>query len=731
VVKEAENGAKKRQMMSGMRKIPYWIGHWLFDYSCFLFNALVVLCTVAALDIPIFRERLEGLFVLMLTFGLSMCPFNYCCSFIFKSSSSAANAMIILGTFFPLLISGLTILFKNSTEAVLNNFAAPIESMGWLLPSQVLASSFVNLIYLKKCSPQDLECEDPDQWSLDVYGTSILVATVEGFVFFLLLLAMEYKSDDAQISYERKVECTEDGVQIKWMPTGRWLSELRHFTQDAVFNTFIMTCVIVNTVCIIMDMFNPTNDDAIAFLDGANIVFTVIFAVEMLLKILGWGIFGYVREAFNIFDAVLAISSLVDLILAQNGAFSVGKSARGVKAAKAVKIARLGRISRIFRLFRVLRLLRNFNVKSFIAAVKKAGLYGGINIDSKRNQLTEMLGARAERFRIVPDKFLKEYESSYLEAQTRKNARKLRRKERKEKRAAKLEKKKLRESMRKSILSPASHNRGGSNPVFFGEDNGRAAASDVVVAISPTSPLSPVSPRSAPEVIPLSPSSFSQRELKEKETNSKGEKKKLKKKRPIKNGDKNAIEENTLEGRIELLKSEIFWNDKKDNIIVKELVKQYTGENGVFTANDDLCFGIRESECFGLLGPNGAGKSTLLDILTGLQAPTSGTSRILNSNSSTQLGEIAHRIGFCPQFDATLEKLSGRESLEYFCEVRGVSKDEIKPIVTSLINGCGLAEYADRECDTYSGGNKRKLSIASSLLGNPDVLFLDEPTTAM
>lgn len=143
-----------------------------------------------------------------------------------------------------------------------------------------------------------------------------------------------------------------------------------------------------------------------------------------------------------------------------------------------------------------------------------------------------------------------------------------------------------------------------------------------------------------------------------------------------------------------------------------------------------ISFGLTSGERFGLLGVNGAGKSTTLNILTGDISPSSGQAFIagfLLSDESTK-----QYIGYCPQTDPLLDLLNAYETLWFYGRIRcSLLPGVLTKRIQTLINEVGLTLYADRPCGTYSGGNKRKLSLALALIGDPKVLFLDEPSTGM
>uniref|UniRef100_A0A8C9T650 P-type phospholipid transporter n=1 Tax=Scleropages formosus TaxID=113540 RepID=A0A8C9T650_SCLFO len=165
---------------------------------------------------------------------------------------------------------------------------------------------------------------------------------------------------------------------------------------------------------------------------------------------------------------------------------------------------------------------------------------------------------------------------------------------------------------------------------------------------------------------------------------------------------------------------------QEDILLMKELSKVGMGRK---PAVDRLCLGIPRGECFGLLGVNGAGKTSTFRMLTGDTAVTYGEA-FLNGHSVLNEMERVHQLmGYCPQFDAVSDLLTGREHLEFYARLRGVREEAV--VAQWGVKKLGLTQYAERKAGGYSGGNKRKLSTAISLIGAPPVIFLDEPTTGM
>lgn len=180
-----------------------------------------------------------------------------------------------------------------------------------------------------------------------------------------------------------------------------------------------------------------------------------------------------------------------------------------------------------------------------------------------------------------------------------------------------------------------------------------------------------------------------------------------------------------------------------DSIIsAKNISKTYeTKTGGIFRkkvlkkvqALDKLSFTIQDGELIGLLGPNGAGKTTLIKILTLLLLPTSGSFTIngLEGSLDNENG-IKSSIGAMLMGERGLYwKLTGRENLEYFCSLYHLPKNEMQNRIKYLIDLLNLESIADRAVETYSSGQKMKFAFLRSLVANPPIIILDEPTVAM
>src|SRR3954470_16275934 len=161
-------------------------------------------------------------------------------------------------------------------------------------------------------------------------------------------------------------------------------------------------------------------------------------------------------------------------------------------------------------------------------------------------------------------------------------------------------------------------------------------------------------------------------------------------------------------------------------IRVKELRKQYPGRDGPVQAVDGIDLEIAVGECFGLLGPNGAGKTTTVEILEGLNRPTSGEVEVLGRQWATDAASIRERIGVTLQETRFPDKETVRELLTVFRSFyrAGMTIDDAIATVS-------LESKANSLIEQLSGGQQQRLAVAISLVGDPELLFLDEPTTGL
>jgi ABC-2 type transport system ATP-binding protein len=148
-------------------------------------------------------------------------------------------------------------------------------------------------------------------------------------------------------------------------------------------------------------------------------------------------------------------------------------------------------------------------------------------------------------------------------------------------------------------------------------------------------------------------------------------------------------------------------------------------------ALDGVSFTVETGTIFGLLGPNGAGKTTVVRILTTVLASDSGRALVLGHDVKTEPEVVRRLIGLAGQFAAVDENLTGTENLSMVGRLNHMSKAQVKLRAASLLEQFGLSDAAARPTKTYSGGMRRRLDVAASLVAHPQVLFLDEPTTGL
>lgn len=158
-------------------------------------------------------------------------------------------------------------------------------------------------------------------------------------------------------------------------------------------------------------------------------------------------------------------------------------------------------------------------------------------------------------------------------------------------------------------------------------------------------------------------------------------------------------------------------------ITVDGLSKVY----GSLRAVDNISFSVRRGELFAFLGPNGAGKTTTTEIIETIRTPTSGTVTILGRDVVKEKAEIVKRIGVLPQEFSSFDRITVKETIEYFSRLFGVRR----PDVDGLIRLVNLQEKRNELYKNLSGGLKQRLGIAISLVNDPEIVFLDEPTTGL
>ncbi|RKD30547.1 ABC transporter ATP-binding protein [Thermohalobacter berrensis] len=160
---------------------------------------------------------------------------------------------------------------------------------------------------------------------------------------------------------------------------------------------------------------------------------------------------------------------------------------------------------------------------------------------------------------------------------------------------------------------------------------------------------------------------------------------------------------------------------------IENLTKKY----GNIKAVDNLSFQVKEGEIFGLVGPNGAGKTTTFKMIATLLKPTSGRIYIDDIEVSNNLKEVRTKIGYMPDFFGVYDNLKVEEYLEFYGDIGGVSKKEIKDIIEDLLHLVNLTHKKGEYVDSLSRGMKQRLCLARSLIHNPKLLILDEPASGL
>ncbi|KAJ3122218.1 hypothetical protein HK098_003018 [Nowakowskiella sp. JEL0407] len=174
------------------------------------------------------------------------------------------------------------------------------------------------------------------------------------------------------------------------------------------------------------------------------------------------------------------------------------------------------------------------------------------------------------------------------------------------------------------------------------------------------------------------------------------------------------------------------FNEDSFPLVMKTMRKEFGGRKiGKKIAVKNVTLAVEKGIVAGLLGPNGAGKTTLINILTGLFEPTAGQAKIGGFDIVSERDDVYRVIGVCPQHDILWDDLSVGEHLLFYSRLKGIDRKDEKRVVDEALTTVALLDYYGRLSKNLSGGERRRLCIAIALVGNPSVVFLDEPTTGL
>jgi ABC-2 type transport system ATP-binding protein len=160
-------------------------------------------------------------------------------------------------------------------------------------------------------------------------------------------------------------------------------------------------------------------------------------------------------------------------------------------------------------------------------------------------------------------------------------------------------------------------------------------------------------------------------------------------------------------------------------VVISNLSKSYQSKAVLHSIN----FSIKKGEIFGLLGPSGSGKTTLIKLIIGMEKPNEGKIHVLNTRMPNL--SVLKRVGYMGQADALYEDLTAKENLAFFAALYGLKKQERKRKIDDVLRLVDLQDHKNKKTGQFSGGMKRRLSLAIALLHSPDLLALDEPTVGI
>ena len=192
-----------------------------------------------------------------------------------------------------------------------------------------------------------------------------------------------------------------------------------------------------------------------------------------------------------------------------------------------------------------------------------------------------------------------------------------------------------------------------------------------------------------------------------------------------------ALRNNSRAADFDAAAAPFFQHEPKDEKAVALRVAGLTKRYGTTTAVSGLNFEIAEGEIFGLLGPNGAGKTTTIAMLATQRAPSSGDATLFGHSACKDPYRVRQMIGFAPQEVSLYPALTAAENLQFFGRIYGVKQSDLRDRVDELLALVGLDAHRDAQVGIFSGGMKRRLNLAASLVHRPKLILLDEPTAGV
>ena len=166
-------------------------------------------------------------------------------------------------------------------------------------------------------------------------------------------------------------------------------------------------------------------------------------------------------------------------------------------------------------------------------------------------------------------------------------------------------------------------------------------------------------------------------------------------------------------------------------IRVHGLTKEFNDFNGVFRALDNVSFEVKPGEIYGLLGPNGAGKTTCLRIVSTVLKPSRGFAEVAGINVMRDAAGVRSKIGFMSNNTGIYDRMTAREMVEYFGRLYGIPEDKLQPRIEEIFDVLQMHEIRDRLGSKMSTGMKQKVSIARTMIHDPEVVVFDEPTSGL